>query len=679
MAEDDAGRIWFSTTLPGIYYVEAGLVKNLDGDYYTDMITLQTQSRTAFARASNGTVYFMVKYGEWLFEISGVGYKIYYMSPYQFNVTGIYGYDLEARTPGESWYLNLFSPLPADVFKSINLNGYQVPPFLAPTHHNSKTLNINEVSALMLNRGDMHWDLETWGYEVPKGSGKMANFAAALWIGGLDAGGNLHTAAQSYRQSGNDYWPGPISGISQPFDSASCIAYDKMYGVYKWEIEQFLVNYLNGSVSNGTYPVPTNLLEWPATGNAGITDDKAPFFDFNSNGLYNPYEGDYPLIKGDQMLFWMFNDSLASHSYTYTERVGVEIHGSAYAYACPGIADSNRVINYTTLYNYRIINRSQRSYNGVYVGLWNSCSLGDITDDYMGSDSVLASAFIYNGDNNDQSYPMQVNYGLNPPMQNLVFLRGMEADAGDGIDNNLNGIVDEPGEHTTMNHFISADGPNNSPIGNPQSGADHYNYMQSKWLDGLQLTAGSNGRDPSNPPTNFMFSGTPYTLEWNEQTSGNAPFERVFVASSGPVSLPSSGEINIDFAYVFTWDSTAANGLTTSIARNVADVQRVKNWFDNNSFPACINYYVGLTETDLSSKLSVYPNPAQELLFIKNESSQTSLNYEISDVSGRIVLSGRYDREKGITIRSLQDGYYGVRVHSNTTIKAAQFIKISSL
>ncbi|MDQ3049599.1 MAG: T9SS type A sorting domain-containing protein, partial [Bacteroidota bacterium] len=346
---------------------------------------------------------------------------------------------------------------------------------------------------------------------------------------------------------------------------------------------------------------------------------------------------------------------------------------------CPGIADSNRVINYTTLYNYRIINRSQRSYNGVYVGLWNSCSLGDITDDYMGSDSVLASAFIYNGDNNDQSYPMQVNYGLNPPMQNLVFLRGMEADAGDGIDNNLNGIVDEPGEHTTMNHFISADGPNNSPIGNPQSGADHYNYMQSKWLDGLQLTAGSNGRDPSNPPTNFMFSGTPYTLKWNEQTSGNAPFERVFVASSGPVSLPSSGEINIDFAYVFTWDSTAANGLTTSIARNVADVQRVKNWFDNNSFPACINYYVGLTETDLSSKLSVYPNPAQELLFIKNESSQTSLNYEISDVSGRIVLSGRYDREKGITIRSLQDGYYGVRVHSNTTIKAAQFIKISSL
>src|SRR4030095_6460213 len=205
---------------------------------------------------------------------------------------------------------------------------------------------INDVRALMLNRGDMFWDLDQSAYEVPKGSGKHASYAAALWIGGLDASGNLHLAAQNYRQTGDDFWPGPISGITQPFDSVSCAYYDRMYSVFKWQVEAFKTNFLNGSVSNGTYSVPEELLTWPAKGNDGITDDKAPFVDFNNDNLYDPYDGDYPLIKGDQMIFWMFNDSLAVHSLPSIPglTLGVEVHASAYAYSCPGIADSNQVI-----------------------------------------------------------------------------------------------------------------------------------------------------------------------------------------------------------------------------------------------------------------------------------------------------------------------------------------------
>jgi hypothetical protein len=71
-------------------------------------------------------------------------------------------------------------------------------------------LSINNVRALILSGGDMWWDqgLEVARYEVPKGSGKHSYFAAALWIGGLDQGGQLRTAAQTYRQTGNDFWPG---------------------------------------------------------------------------------------------------------------------------------------------------------------------------------------------------------------------------------------------------------------------------------------------------------------------------------------------------------------------------------------------------------------------------------------------------------------------------------------
>ena len=52
------------------------------------------------------------------------------------------------------------------------------------------------------------------------------------------------------------------------------------------------------------------------------------------------------------MLFYIFNDSLSAHTESDGEKLGVEVHSSVYAYSCPGIADSNDVLNKTTLYNY---------------------------------------------------------------------------------------------------------------------------------------------------------------------------------------------------------------------------------------------------------------------------------------------------------------------------------------
>src|SRR3954464_3407480 len=69
-------------------------------------------------------------------------------------------------------------------------------------------LDINNVRATILNGGDMWWDLISGQYEIPKGSGITSLFAGSLWIGGIDGGGNLKVAAMTYRQGGNDFWPG---------------------------------------------------------------------------------------------------------------------------------------------------------------------------------------------------------------------------------------------------------------------------------------------------------------------------------------------------------------------------------------------------------------------------------------------------------------------------------------
>ena len=78
----------------------------------------------------------------------------------------------------------------------------------------SADLDINNVRTRILNGGDMWWDLNNPKYEIPKVSDansvrKHSLFAGALWIGGLGRGdGNLRMAAMTYRQRGNDFWPG---------------------------------------------------------------------------------------------------------------------------------------------------------------------------------------------------------------------------------------------------------------------------------------------------------------------------------------------------------------------------------------------------------------------------------------------------------------------------------------
>src|SRR6187402_2443173 len=73
---------------------------------------------------------------------------------------------------------------------------------------NQGYLDINNVKAMILNRNDMFWDLQSSDaqYEVPKFSGKHCLYNTSVWVGGLDAGGQLHVAGMTYRQSGVDFW-----------------------------------------------------------------------------------------------------------------------------------------------------------------------------------------------------------------------------------------------------------------------------------------------------------------------------------------------------------------------------------------------------------------------------------------------------------------------------------------
>jgi hypothetical protein len=64
-------------------------------------------------------------------------------------------------------------------------------------------LDINNVRTTILVGGDMWWDLTSPKYEIPKGSNKHSLYAGSLWIGGIDAGGQIKVAAQTYQSKWN--------------------------------------------------------------------------------------------------------------------------------------------------------------------------------------------------------------------------------------------------------------------------------------------------------------------------------------------------------------------------------------------------------------------------------------------------------------------------------------------
>ncbi|MFI5134291.1 MAG: hypothetical protein ACHQD9_00430, partial [Chitinophagales bacterium] len=186
-------------------------------------------------------------------------------------------------------------------------------------------LDINNIRARLQNGGDMWWDLVASAkYEVPKSlPGSPENpssmFAGCVWIGGVDAQGQLKVAAATYRQNGNDFFPGPLDENAS-IDAATCKQWDKHFEVLGTEIDSFLQIVANaGGASIPSSSIPKDILNWPGYGNPYNpivgNRDLAPFDDADNNGIYDPTGGDYPVIDesctkktyADQMVWWVYN------------------------------------------------------------------------------------------------------------------------------------------------------------------------------------------------------------------------------------------------------------------------------------------------------------------------------------------------------------------------------------
>jgi hypothetical protein len=264
-------------------------------------------------------------------------------------------------------------------------------------------------------------------------------------------------------------------------------------------------------------------------------------------------------------------------------------------------------------------------------------------------------------------------------MMSTVILDGPPAVPGDGIDNNNNGVIDEPGEKNLMTGFLYYNNDFNPVNGNPASPDPYkyYDYLSSRWEDSTHMTVGGYGVGGSTP-TNFMWPDFPYdTSGWSEKTAHITPGDRRFLMSCGPFNLKAGAMASFDFAFVWSRDTSLINGSKPFFDNNLSDVNRVKAWFTNNNAPSCLELNVGIQEPAPEVPFfSLYPNPANETLNIDLQNEPLNGKIEIRDLSGRVVTTALLTSSHSvISVSQLSEGLYFVRMEDGKKSAVKKFVK----
>lgn len=445
--------------------------------------------------------------------------------------------------------------------KEVSLRGF------CANSESSIDQEINNVRARLLGGGDCWWNFSDGRYIVPKvdpstGQKEVSSiFAASVWLGGVDGGGNLKLACQDYRPGGrNDFWSGPLDPITGKTTEQTCKDWDKHFRVTGDEIRQHLSNLAAGITDPNV--IPRGVKGWPARGNPFFVDvhqfplpntsqGLAGFFDADGDGDYDPLKGDYPSIEirgcaldkyPAEMIFWIYNDegSNASHGRTGGKPIQMEVQVQAFGY------QTSDELNDMTFQRYKLINRATDLIDSTFFAMWVDADLGCYSDDYIGCDTANSLMYTYNQDAQDGQPGCNCD-GQVPTYCNEVPILGVDYFRGprrpivikDPVTGEEKDTLIEIGMSSFMYYNNPSVGTPLAPTTDPNLPNEFYNYLTGTWRDGTPLTYGGTGYNIGS--TNF----TKYALEdspddptgWSMCTAGLDFGDRRTLQASGPFLL----------------------------------------------------------------------------------------------------------------------------------------------
>lgn len=570
--------------------------------------------------------------------------------------------------------------------------------------HSFDSLEINNVSATITAFGNQFFlpALATSNtrsfYRVPKDGSAGTIFNLVPWIGGKDAGDVLYFAGERYRQGPNglpagqcpDFSAGPV------MDSINYSVNQDTLWYRTWKIKKTDVEYHRLHWNSSGYVAPLNIRTWPAEGNtaAGQAAKLAPFHDTNLDGHYNPSDGDYPNIPGDEAIFAIFNDDRQVHAETGGKKLKTEVHLMAYAFNIPG----DTVFNNTIFLRFKFFNRSDVTYFNSYLGIFTDFDLGSSSDDYTGCDVERNSFFVYNGFQRD-GQGQTGTYGMFPPAQAVTILKGPLLDPvgtdrpkTDQYGNQLcnesvngtgfgDGIADN--EHYGLGGFVSFTGSGQTGfMANPIQSFDYYRYLKSEWYDSVHLFYGGLGHPDHGgygPDCRFLFPGESDTLNWGTscqqpaglknwtaRTGGGIPGDYRGVGATGPFTFEPGEEQTLELALVFARDMEGSDSLYPSLDHLRKAIDRIRNSYNSGTLPNG-EPFEGIADQPARKEISIFPNPARDLFTLSFGSDiQEILTISILDMQGvRLRSERKFPDHKTISIHTgnISPGAYLIEVN----------------
>jgi len=544
--------------------------------------------------------------------------------------------------------------------------------------HSYDSLDINNVkAAITAYANEFYYPAVAWSgqgnlFRIPANSltGTIYNFAP--WIGGKDADSTLFQAAERYMQGPNsgpagycpDFYAGPV------MDSVNYSIYQDTLWNRVWKVRKTEVEFHKTHWDTPGYHPPTAILTWPGNGipTYGQAAQLAPYHDSNGDGKYVAADGDYPVIQGDEAIFAIFNDDRGSHKETLGKKMRLEFQVMAYAYDMP----EDSAFKNTIFLNYKIINRSARTYYQTYLGVFSDMDIGSGTDDYIGCDVERNSYFGYNGVPVDGTGQPSA-YGAHPPAQSVTILNGPLMDAtGDDrprfdlsghqlCNESVNGtgfgdnIPDN--EHYGMTNFMALYNVFSGFMSDPNYAVDYYQRMQSVWKDSTHLIYGGGGHPATNgygPECRFMFPGESDSVNWGTGcTLPNGPVNWTTktgsissgdirgIAAMGPFTFRPGDVRQLDLAFVYARDYTGQDTAYPSVDKLRQMIDIVRNSYNTGVLPNG-NSFFGMNEKGSETvSIKIYPNPATEKINVQFEKNITEkLGIRIINSTGIEVYSG---------------------------------------
>lgn len=258
------------------------------------------------------------------------------------------------------------------------------------------TFSINDTKITINTNGALFWDGQDGQFISPFEEGEPENTTmrtAGLWMAGTDASGNLKGGIQLYNEDDKtDFQP----GVVDPLTGEATNLLTSVYTVSRADIDAHLADLNDNGIIDNPNP---NVFGWPARGNAFFSDyhdgevlpntqqGLAPFWDNDTDGLYNPSAGDFPIlgIRGcvetpfyaDEMAWFVYNDVL-DHTESATASLGMEIQVLVFGFACENVPFKNSIFTY-----HKLINRSTEDISDLSIGVFTDFEIGNGSDDFI--------------------------------------------------------------------------------------------------------------------------------------------------------------------------------------------------------------------------------------------------------------------------------------------------------